>query len=873
MRGVDRPEAGNFEAGQFITTEPLTQSGYSGEKQVWEAVCQTFATRPCLGYWRYPIFALGSGVRKEPDILIADRELGLMVIEVKSIAIDCIRSISGHQWQFQNFYTTHGNPYQQGESQLYALLDYCDREPLLARHVRARAIVALPQITRSQWQERGFHRLPTSPPILFRECFAGDDRAQYSPSVSLLEAIERAPLLRQGTPLDNERWQLLLAVLAGTPLYRRRSRRVLAPGRSRALILAQARERLNPLDLQQERIGKEIPPGPQRIRGIAGSGKTVLLCQKAAQMHLKHPDWEIAIVFFTRALYEPIVELLDRWLQRFSGGELGYDRPNPKLRVLNAWGSRNRPGLYGLLCEATGVGRLAVNDLKGLPPNVALAKACCQLLEKTAIPQIFNAILIDEAQDLMVDDRHRFGDKQPFYWMAYQALKPANPENPQEHPQEDPPLRRLIWADDEAQCLESANSPTAGALFGSQWSNLVTGQYPGGIRKSEVMGRGYRTPAPILMTAHALGMGLLRSGGMLRGMTQRQDWQAIGYEVCGRFATGEPVTLYRSHSANPIPELWPSPVIEFETYRSRQEELTALAECIWHNLKYDGLRPSREILVVVVGSGYEVARLEVQVARFLMARGIDIFIPTMPDCNVLPTGEQRRDRQRFWCVGGVTVSRIHRAKGHEADMVYVVGVDRVAIDERNTTLRNQLFVALTRSRGWLRGSGIGDYPLYEEFARAIAGGERLTFTVKGLPEREMTVTPIGELLRRYAPGRETLAGADLTGAILTGIDLRGVDLLQTQLVRSDLQGAILDGAILAIANLTGANLARSSLKKAKLVGAILVDADLTGANLAGANLSGADLTGATLRDANLDGANWVDAILPDGRVGEDREHP
>lgn len=36
----------------------------------------------------------------------------------------------------------------------------------------------------------------------------------------------------------------------------------------------------------------------QRIRGIAGSGKTVILCQKAALMHLKYPQWRIALVFF-----------------------------------------------------------------------------------------------------------------------------------------------------------------------------------------------------------------------------------------------------------------------------------------------------------------------------------------------------------------------------------------------------------------------------------------------------------------------------------------------------------------------------------------------------------------------------------------------
>lgn len=60
-----------------------------------------------------------------------------------------------------------------------------------------------------------------------------------------------------------------------------------------------------------------------------------------------------------------------------------------------------------------------------------------------------------------------------------------------------------------------------------------------------------------------------------------------------------------------------------------------------------------------------------------------------------------------------------RAKGNEADMVYVVGLDNVAKDESNLQLRNQLFVALTRAKGWVKLSGVGSYPLYEEIWRVM----------------------------------------------------------------------------------------------------------------------------------------------------------
>ncbi len=67
-------------------------------------------------------------MRKEPDILISDSELGLIVIEIKSVTIDRIVATTGHRCEFQNCYTTSSNPYQQAENQLFTLLEYCDRQ-------------------------------------------------------------------------------------------------------------------------------------------------------------------------------------------------------------------------------------------------------------------------------------------------------------------------------------------------------------------------------------------------------------------------------------------------------------------------------------------------------------------------------------------------------------------------------------------------------------------------------------------------------------------------------------------------------------------------------------------------------------------------
>ncbi|MBW4533185.1 MAG: ATP-binding domain-containing protein [Pleurocapsa minor HA4230-MV1] len=733
----------NEKGRKFIETEPIGQDGEHCEQKAWDACKKAFADRECIGYWRYPIFSKTGECRKEPDILIVDKEFGIVVTEVKGITINQIKSVNGHLWEFQNFYTTQDSPspYKQAEKQLYSLLGYCDREEIICRQVKGRAIVALPFISEKEWQEKGFDRLPSCPPIIFKEDLGAK---------SLIKRIEQSSLVQSGRNLNDEQWELLLAVVGGTPVLRRtlnKSITVAQDNKTRSSVINQLRERLYELDLQQQHIGLEIPPGAQRIRGIAGSGKTVLLCQKAANMYLKHPDWNIALVFFTRSLYDQIENLVDKWIRHYSYGELDYKsnvQAQSKLKILHAWGARDRAGFYRTICKEHNQHPLAA--IKNTQPNEGLATVCKQLMQNIDITPMFDAVLIDEGQDLVADPiQLRYEDKQAIYWMAYQSLRPCDRSQPEQ--------KRLIWAYDEAQSLDTLKIPTAKELFGEELSQLLSRgrQYKGGINKSEVMHRCYRTPGEILTAAHAIGMGLLRPNGILSGLTTKTEWESIGYEVQGAFREGQEITLHRppANSPNPIPTLWGEPVIQFNTYSSRQEEFSILAENIKHNLEYDGLTPSRQILVLVLG-GYEAKQLETHVAEFLMNQGIDIFIPSAVKLNQLDPkfdkyNPNNYNPDTFWHEGGVTVSRLNRAKGNEADMVYVVGCDNVAKNESNINLRNQLFVALSRARGWVSLSGTGYYPMYDEIQKVINSGDTFTFNYQR-PKRsfddEITEIPV-----------------------------------------------------------------------------------------------------------------------------------
>ena len=792
---------------KFIATELFDDKGEAGEKRVWNAVKRGFESRECLAYWRYPIFT--KGFRKEPDILIADYDLGLTVIEVKAIRIEQLVTIQGHRWQYQNFYTDFGNPYQQAERQLFALLAYCDREPLLKRQITAKAIVALPCITRSQWQTRGFASLPNSPPILFEEDLLNAE--------GIVKAIASTQPLTAGGELTQTQWELLLAVLGGTTLYTPECQIVKQGGMSKGKLIQQVRSRLNQLDLQQEAIAKQIPAGMQRIRGIAGSGKTVALCQKAALMSVKYPHWQIALVFFSRSLYSSITQQVDRWIRYFTQDKIGYNADSG-LKILHAWGSKQQPGFYGTVCKATGSIPLSVPFTLSGKPHEALAEACLQLLESRHIPQIFDAILIDEAQDLMADDWH-YQQKQPFYWLAYQSLRPVNPVSPQQ--------RRLIWAYDELQSLGSLKIPEPVELFGEELGHLATGQYDRQINKTEIIPRSYRTPQQIVMVAQAIALGLLRKKGLLTGSIYPEEWTALGWQISGAWQLGNKITLTRIDSPNLMGELWSGDAIDFASFDSRQQELTSLAYKLKHNLTADELQPE-SILIIVLGSAYEAASLLKQTAVFLINQGIDLYLPSQRTYNAIdPQTQDNPDR--FWYPGAITLSTIHRAKGQEADCVYLIGLDRLARD--NICLRHQLFTALTRTRAWVSISGIGDYPLYDELRQLIAVKDCLSFTVTNKPQRELRISDRASLIQGYALGRRNFRHANLSRTDLARMHLANINLIEADLSYANLTGANLTNAKLIAANLTGANLTNANLTNTKLMGADLTNTVLTQANL------------------------------------------
>lgn len=375
----------------FIQGDNFERIGGQAEEKVWKRIKEALNKRDILGYSRYPLFLEVGQRRKEPDILLLDKELGVIIIEVKGYTIDNIVGIDANEWRLEGIYAKTVNPIAQAEDYLYSLKGKFDIDRNLRNRFRGQYFVALPNINKSQWMERGFNRIIDDTYLIFQNELSKN---------ALIEKIKSQESLIGGTRLNNETFKIAKSILGHENTYIDEVKGVFPEG-SKCDIYNSVLNKVYDLDIQQEQISKQLAPGPQRIRGIAGSGKTILICQKAAIMHIRYPEWKIAVVFFTQSLYDNIIGTIDRYLKYFSNGKVYYDEENSNLQVLHAWGRKDRNGFYKEIVNINNCRFRSASDVNNeqgyLEANNSINYISKKLLEETNgnLAQVYDAILID----------------------------------------------------------------------------------------------------------------------------------------------------------------------------------------------------------------------------------------------------------------------------------------------------------------------------------------------------------------------------------------------------------------------------------------------------------------------------------------------
>lgn len=549
----------------------------------------------------------------------------------------------------------------------------------------------------------------------------------------LLEALE----VLSWTNFQEDYYRNTISALQSISKIRKsNSERLITKLDSRGAKLKLLEDSISTLDNTQSKAVIETVQGVQRIRGLAGSGKTIVLALKAAYLHAQNRDWKIAVTFHTRALKNQFRKLINT----FSIEQTGEEPDWGKIKILNAWGAPensdqsidssygdlSRDGIYFQFCRLVDAPyfdfKSAQNKFgKGKEFESVCDFALGYAAAKKIKQHLYNVILVDEAQDF----------PKSFLRLCYSLLDDE---------------KRLVYAYDELQNLSGNSLGSPSEIFGNNPDGtpkvVFRDPQPGEPKQDIILEKCYRNSKPILVTAHALGFGIYRpqppgrSTGLVQMFDQAELWRDIGYELqnADTLEEGTDVVFQRRAEASPSFLEQHSSVedlIQFVMFDSEAEQSDWVAKEILRNIREDELRHDD---IIVINPDPLTTRKNVGlIRRKLLDNGIRSHlagVDTKPDIFF------QSDRE------SITFTGIFRAKGNEAGMVYIINAQDCHSQGFNlATLRNRLFTAITRSKAWVRvlGVGSGMEHLIDEFNQLKAHQFTLNFRYPTQEERKELV--------------------------------------------------------------------------------------------------------------------------------------
>lgn len=493
-------------------------------------------------------------------------------------------------------------------------------------------------------------------------------------------------------------------------------------------------------DATQRAVALTAIQGPQRIRGLAGTGKTVILAMKAALAHIENPNAKILITYYTRSLRDIIERLVTRFHRHFAEVDPNWEN----VHVRHGWGRQALPGVYRDTCIREGVAPKSYNDVR----NVAnpFGTVCRDLVDRGIVSPYYDVILVDEGQD--------FPDG--FYQMCFYLAKG------------DRDCKQIIWAYDELQNVFDVKVREPEQLFGDDEDGepriSLTRSLPGGTDTNDfVLQRSYRNQRDVLVLAHAVGFGIY--GEIVQMLENAKHWEDVGYDVIsGTFTAGSNNVVERPLVNSPSVLQTPAelPLIRVQAERTFEEEVVAAVNEVRSFVEM-GIH-AHQILVVSLDDRTAKSYFK-HIADRLLASGIY--------CNNILI--DKYSEPPFRIDGRVTLSTVYRAKGNEAAVVIVVGTDAASLKTRPG--RNKLFVAFTRTKGWLRVFGMATRTfaqLASEIDTAVANSPQLRFTMpnmsqlntiqRGLEEKHARLVEAKRRMERLK-SELNLSGEDMVGLV------------------------------------------------------------------------------------------------------------
>lgn len=335
---------------------------------------------------------------KRPDFVIIGPDLGILVLEVKDYTKKTLFQINHEEW---HIITTSGDqaviksPMKQARDNMFHVVDVLKKDKnLIQLDGKYKFNLKFPygfgvvftRMFAKDFVEEGLYSV-IEPNLCFTREEIDPDKDEFSEEI-LMEKILNMFVVpfRLKEPLSMEdinaiRYHLFPEV--------RISAEFKPPVPYQDQLLLSLHD-IKTMDLHQENLAKQIGDKNRLIRGVAGSGKTIILASRAKMLSKQNPDWKILILCYNISLANAIQQMIYHMLNEpedlfdfdFSGegGNEPISSQNIDVRNFHSW---------------------LKNDLKIREQQ--LPEIIEKIERKETILPTYDAVLIDEGQDFEAD--------------------------------------------------------------------------------------------------------------------------------------------------------------------------------------------------------------------------------------------------------------------------------------------------------------------------------------------------------------------------------------------------------------------------------------------------------------------------------------
>ncbi|WP_043931902.1 3'-5' exonuclease [Bacillus sp. EB01] len=367
--------------------ETIRSSATAGERLVFRTL-KTYLPDDYIVYFEPEIHG------RRPDFVIIGPDLGLLVLEVKDYTKNTLYQLNHEEW---HILTSSGDqaviksPLKQARDNVFKVVDVLKKDKNLIQTEGKHQFnlkfpygygVVFTRLYAKDFVQEGLYSV-IDPQLCLNRDEIDPDRESFSEDV-LMEKILNMFVVpyRLREPLSFEdinaiRYHLFPEV--------RISAEFKPPVPYQDQLLLSLHD-ITTMDLHQENLAKQLGDKNRLIRGVAGSGKTIILASRAKMLSKQNPDWKVLILCYNISLANSIQQMINHMLNEpedlfdfnFADGD-GVNPVNNRniiVRNFHAWLKK---------------------DLKIKEQQIPLIVE--KIKRKETILPYYDAILIDEGQD------------------------------------------------------------------------------------------------------------------------------------------------------------------------------------------------------------------------------------------------------------------------------------------------------------------------------------------------------------------------------------------------------------------------------------------------------------------------------------------